>query len=112
MTSSSPSMLLSCVPPRKTPEPDPSVEERPAASPPQPATALGGVPGGGPAPELPVRVGDRLRLGLEQRISLVHGQELEDAPDDGPTLRRHRADLAPEDRAPGGRPLAGGGGAA
>ena len=33
MTSSSPSMLFSCVPPRKTPEPEPSVEERAAAFP-------------------------------------------------------------------------------
>ena len=50
MTSSSPSMLFSCVPPRKTPEPEPRVEESAAALPSAsitemcvvPATASGG----------------------------------------------------------------------
>ena len=46
-------MLLSCVPPRKTPDPDPSVHERPAASPSPSATETCVVPGRGPEPSGP-----------------------------------------------------------
>ena len=53
MTSSSPSMLFSCAPPRKTPEPEPSVDESAAAVPDASTTETCVVPVSSPAPEAP-----------------------------------------------------------
>ena len=51
ITSSSPSMLLSCVPPRKTPEPEPRVDESAAAVPVASTTETCVVPVSGPCAE-------------------------------------------------------------
>ena len=46
-------MLLSCVPPRKTPDPEPSVDESAAAIPASSTTEMCVVPGSGPDPSGP-----------------------------------------------------------
>ena len=46
-------MLLSCVPPRKTPEPEPSVDDSAAAIPAASTTEMWVVPGSGPEPSGP-----------------------------------------------------------
>ena len=86
------------MPPRKTPEPDPSVDESPAAEPGAVHHGDVGRPRKRSRAERPVRIGDGARLRLEERVAVVRSEELQDPPDDGPSLRRHRADLAPEDR--------------
>ena len=91
-------MLFSCVPPRKTPDPE-SERGREAGGEPV-AVDDGDVRRAGrrPGAERPVGVGDGARLGLERRIARrarrgARGSALTTAA----ALRRRRADLAAED---------------